>query len=160
MSEVRVVNEQTGGEKGQKTARFDLLPPDVMWELAEHYGKGAAKYDDRNWELGYNYSLSFAALMRHAWAFWNGEDYDPDSGSHHMVAVMFHAAALVRFTRMYPELDDRSPGRVRDAADEQRLRNALAEALAEVEDREAYARYLEMKDQGLLFDADDWEEIC
>ena len=47
--EVRVVDEKTGGIKGQKLARFDLIPPEVEWALAEHYGRGCLKYQDRNW---------------------------------------------------------------------------------------------------------------
>jgi hypothetical protein len=105
--EVRVVNETTGGEKGSKLARFDLIPGDTLWELAEHYGRGSQKYADRNWQRGYNWSLSFAALMRHAWSFWNGEDIDPETGSKHMVAVMWHATALAWFMDNYREGDDR-----------------------------------------------------
>lgn len=107
-AEVRVTDPDTGGQKGQKLARFDLIPWDVMWEVAEHYGKGAVKYDDRNWERSYPFSLSIAALGRHFAAFCAGEDFDPETRSHHMVAVIFHAAALVRFTREHPEQDDRS----------------------------------------------------
>lgn len=43
--EVRVTSE-TGASKGSKLARFDLIPQDALWELAEHYGKGAEKYDE------------------------------------------------------------------------------------------------------------------
>lgn len=108
--EVRVVNPQTGGAKGQKLARFDLLPWDVLWEVAEHFGRGALKYEDRNWEKGYMWSLSYAALMRHLIAFWNGEDTDPETGSHHLDAVIFHAMALRRYTVSHPEFDDRPKG--------------------------------------------------
>ena len=102
-----VENQDTGGKKGQKLARFDLLPADVLWAVAEHYGRGALKYAERNWELGYNWSLSYAALQRHLNAFWNGEDVDPETGSHHLDAVIFHAMALRRFVDAHPELDDR-----------------------------------------------------
>lgn len=44
LPEVRVVDPTTGGEKGSKLARFSLIPPEFLWALAEHYGKGAAKY--------------------------------------------------------------------------------------------------------------------
>ncbi|MHA2642857.1 MAG: RNA-guided endonuclease TnpB family protein [bacterium JZ-2024 1] len=50
----RVVNKITGGEKSQKDARFDLIPPAALWALAEHYGMGILKYAERNWERGYN----------------------------------------------------------------------------------------------------------
>lgn len=107
--EVRVVNPTTGGAKGQKLARFDLIPAGPLYALARHYGVGASKYEDRNWERGYDWSLSFGALMRHAWAFWSGEDMDPESTepSPHLAAVLFHAMALMEFANTHPELDDR-----------------------------------------------------
>ena len=104
--EVRVTSS-TGGQKGQKKARFDLIPGDALWEVAEVYGAGAAKYEDRNWEKGYPWSLSFAALQRHSWQFWNGEDVDPESGVAHMASVAFHALALLAFMKRHADFDDR-----------------------------------------------------
>lgn len=105
--EKRVVDPTTGGAKGQKIQRFDLVPAVPLSQLAEHFGRGAEKYEDRNWERGYAWSLSFGALMRHAWAFWAGEDLDPELGSPHLSAVAFHAFALLEFMRTHTELDDR-----------------------------------------------------
>lgn len=106
--EVRTVSS-TGGEKGVKLARFDLIPPAPLFALAEHYGRGASKYDDHQWRKGYEWSKAFAAMMRHAWAFWGGEDLDPDSGSPHLAAVAWHAFALLQYTVDHPEHDDRPP---------------------------------------------------
>ena len=106
-SEIIQENATTGGKKGQKLPRFDLIPVRPLWELAEHYGRGAAKYEERNWERGYEWSLSFAAMMRHALQFWNGEDVDPETGSAHLAAVAFHAFALMEYGHTHPELDDR-----------------------------------------------------
>lgn len=105
--ETRVVDKTTGGEKGQKLARFALLPGDVLWQIAEHYGKGAKKYEDRNWERGYAWSLSFDALNRHLWAWWGGEDRDPETGSLHIVAVAWHAIALAAYQIRGIGTDDR-----------------------------------------------------
>ncbi len=106
-NEVRSVNEFTGGEKGVKVARYDLIPVEPLFALAKHYGYGAEKYDDRNWEKGYDWSKSYAALQRHANAFWGGEDIDEESGNHHLVGVVFHAFALMEWAYTHPELDDR-----------------------------------------------------
>jgi hypothetical protein len=116
--EVRVVNAVTGGEKGSKLQRFGLIPVKPLRMLAEHYGKGARKYADRNWERGYEWHLSFEAMERHAWAFWGGQDFDdheptcaPEcvehTGSHHLVAVAWHAFALLEFCFTHRELDNR-----------------------------------------------------
>ena len=101
------VDPDTGAKKGSKLARFDLVPASPLFQLAEHYGRGAKKYAARNWEGGYDWSLSYAALNRHLWAWWNGEDIDPETGSNHMTAVAWHAFALLEFLETHPEKDDR-----------------------------------------------------
>lgn len=102
-----MVISPTGGTKGQKLARFDLIPAEALEQVAEVYGMGSKKYADNNWRKGYAWSLSFAALMRHAWKFWRGETYDPESGLHHMAHVVFHALSLITNTDEHPEYDDR-----------------------------------------------------
>lgn len=104
--EVRVTSS-TGGEKGSKLARYDLIPAEPLLHLAELYGKGAEKYDDNNWRRGYDWSLSFAALNRHLWQFWSGEDIDPEMGKPHMASVAWHAFALLEFMEAHPEFDNR-----------------------------------------------------
>ncbi len=121
MTEVRVVDPVTGGAKGSKPARFDLIPPDVLWELATHYGLGEEKYPSpepgvMNWQLGYNYSLSYAALQRHLFQWSQGEDFDPETGSHHLIAVMWHATCL-RWFQAHGKGNDDISGRVHAARD-------------------------------------------
>lgn len=108
-TEVRVTDPNTGGQKGDKLARFDLIPSEALWQVAELYGAGARKYADRNWERGYAWHLSYAALLRHANLFWMGEDYDPETLCHHLASVVFHAFALMTFRTTHPGLDDRPP---------------------------------------------------
>lgn len=105
--ETRVIDPLTGGEKGQKLARFDLIPVGPLWEVASLYGAGAAKYADRNWERGFAWSLSYAALQRHANLFWNGESMDTETKRHHLSSVIFHAMALMEFESKKLGTDDR-----------------------------------------------------
>lgn len=104
--EVRVTSP-TGGQKGTKPERLDLVPavPLLGWSRVLAYG--ADKYDEHNYRKGYKWSLSFAALMRHLWAFWNGEDTDPESGLPHLDHAMFHVGALRTFMEEHPDYDDR-----------------------------------------------------
>lgn len=103
MDEKQTISE-TGGKKGTKTADFSQLPPDVMWELAEHFGKGEAKYGRDNWRKGYEWSKNVAALGRHLALWQMGEDYDDETGSHHLNAVIWHAVVL-RYFSMHPEYE-------------------------------------------------------
>lgn len=105
--EVRMTST-TGAQKGSKIARYDLIPAGPLWRLATLYGQGASlKYADRNWEKGYDLSLSFAALNRHLWAWWNGEDIDPEMGVSHLTCVAWHAFTLMQLVETHPEFDNR-----------------------------------------------------
>ena len=104
--EIRSVDPDTGGEKGVKLERHSLMAPSIR-ELAEHYGRGSQKYAEHNWRRGYDWSKSYDALQRHAQAFWNGEDLDPETGSKHIICAAWHALALATFMEEHPEKDDR-----------------------------------------------------
>lgn len=106
-SETRITDASTGGQKGQKIERFDLIPVKPLRTVATVYGLGAKKYADRNWEKGYAWSLSYAALLRHITAFWEGETFDRETGLHHMAHATFHCFALIEYAQTHPEKDDR-----------------------------------------------------
>lgn len=104
--EVRTISE-TGGEKGVKPERFDLLPVEALEVMARLYGFGAEKYAAHNWRKGYEWSKSYASLQRHANAFWRGEDIDAETGLPHLAGVAFHAFTLMVFMEEQPGYDDR-----------------------------------------------------
>jgi hypothetical protein len=85
--------------EGRKSGglRFDLLPVDALAEVAYVYTAGAQKYEDRNWEKGYKWSLSIRALVSHLYFFLAGEDRDPETGSLHIAQVVWHGLALLTF---------------------------------------------------------------
>lgn len=107
--EVRVTNEKTGGQKGRKPQRFELLPYGSLARIAEVYAHGAEKYEQHNWRKGYEWSLSYGAMQRHLAAWWEGEDTDPESGLSHLAHAGFHILGLLHFDAhdKYEELDDR-----------------------------------------------------
>jgi len=96
-AEIRVCDPKTGGQKGMKVAAYDLIPWDALEEVAKVYGWGATKYSDRNWERGFKWGLSYAAMIRHMAAFWRGEDYDPESGLRHVAHAVWHGLLLLAF---------------------------------------------------------------
>lgn len=87
--------------------RFDLFPVRPIQLLAEVFTIGAKKYGDRNWEKGLETGRVFAALMRHAWAWWGGEKNDPEDGQHHLASVAWCALALIELEETHPETDTR-----------------------------------------------------
>lgn len=110
--ETRITDALTGGQKGSKMARYDLIPAKALDELATHYGVGSLKYADRNWERGYKWSLSFAACMRHLWAFWRGEDIDKETGTKHVIAAAWHCFVMATFLETRRSHDDRPKAEV------------------------------------------------
>jgi hypothetical protein len=105
--ETRLEDPATGGQKGAKPERFSLLPFDALDEVIRAYNYGAAKYADHNWRRGYKWSLSFDALMRHATAWWEGEDKDPESGLSHLAHAGWHCLCLIWFQLNAKGTDDR-----------------------------------------------------
>lgn len=95
--EERVTDLKTGGQKGIKPERFDLIPMDAMQEVARVYGYGAKKYADNNWLKGYSWSLSFGALLRHVALAMLGEDRDKETGLLHTAHAAFHCLAITTF---------------------------------------------------------------
>jgi nucleoside 2-deoxyribosyltransferase len=105
--ELRVIDPKTGGQKGIKPARMDLIPPEPIWQLSLVYGMGANKYDDDNWRLGYSWRLSIGALLRHTFLFIKGEYLDSESHLPHLAHVMWHCCTLMEFMRLNLGTDDR-----------------------------------------------------
>ena len=88
-------------------ARFDLIPPGPLHELALVYTTGAAKYGDRNWQKGMSWGRVFAAAMRHLWKWWSGEDNDPEDGQSHLAHAAWGLFTLMAYAKTHPEMDDR-----------------------------------------------------
>jgi len=107
--EVRTTSA-TGGEKGVKPEAWALLPSEALEEIARVYDFGAQKYAAHNWRKGYEWSKSFSACMRHMWAWWRGEDLDPESGLSHLGHAGFHVLTMLTFwleRGRYGVFDDR-----------------------------------------------------
>jgi hypothetical protein len=98
-----------GGHKEDKTKlRTDLVPVGAIMRLAEVLQYGAGRYGDLNWREGMRWSRVYAALLRHLFAFWNGEHTDPESGLCHLDHVVCNAVFLSEYAAGdYGEFDDR-----------------------------------------------------
>lgn len=104
--EVRTTSS-TGGQKGVKPEKHSLIPVEALDIMARLYGFGAQKYAAHNWRKGYDWSKSYDSLIRHASAFWRGEDIDEETGLPHLAGAAFHCFTLMVFMQEHPEFDDR-----------------------------------------------------
>lgn len=91
----------------QGKMQIGLISGIFLFGLAKVLTFGAKKYAAHNWRNGIAYSRLFDALQRHLWAWWTGEETDPETGESHLD----HAACCLMFLRELsqtrPGLDDR-----------------------------------------------------
>ena len=94
--------------------RMDLVDPVFLEDLANVLTFGSDKYDEsqrvflNNWRQGgMRWGQVFASSMRHAWAWWRGEDVDPDSGMLHLSHLAANIMFLHYYSRRCLHLDDR-----------------------------------------------------
>ena len=69
----------------------------------------------------------YAAIQRHLWQFWAGEDDDEESGMQHLAHAAWGCFTLMDYTAEHPELDDR----VKVPSDQ--LKAVIKEEIAEVD---------------------------
>ncbi len=105
-----VETEEVKGEAvkfdGEKS-RYDLIPGDSLEWLAKVYTFGASKYDDENWRKGMSWKRIFSAIMRHSWAWFRGEDLDPESGLPHLAHAAWGYFTLMHYMTTQKNYDDR-----------------------------------------------------
>ena len=82
-----------------------------MWpfflEVARVAEYGATKYAERNWERGMSWGHCFSGAMRHLWAWWSGEETDPESGCSHLAHAAWNCMALWEYRRRAIGTDNR-----------------------------------------------------
>lgn len=104
-------NQMAGTKHDNGKPRTDLMAPDALIGMARVLTLGSAKYHDRNWEKGLDYSRVYGAALRHLLAWWGSEDDDPETGENHI----HHAACCLHFLQAYVERDmhqwDDRPGK-------------------------------------------------
>jgi hypothetical protein len=96
--------------------RFDLLPSAALTEVVRVLTFGAEKYAPYNY-LGLEWSRLFAALMRHLWAWWRGEENDPETGISHLAHAGAGVLMLLHCRMRDSGKDDREPQEKADGKD-------------------------------------------
>lgn len=91
--------EKGGVKYDEGKPNWSLLPSEALKEVVKVYTFGAKKYEANNWRKGMLWSRTFSAIMRHAWSFWCGETYDPETKLHHMAHAAFGCLTLVEYSR-------------------------------------------------------------
>lgn len=102
------IEDAGGSKKGMKLPQLGGLDPVALWEVSKVSGYGSIKYGRTNYlQSGYDYSLSFDAMLRHIMRWLSGEDYDQESKCHHLAHAAWHCMALISFQQRGIGNDDR-----------------------------------------------------
>lgn len=88
-------------------AKWDLIDFPSLEPMVKVMEYGAQKYAPHNWKKGMLHTEITACLMRHLFAYLNGEDVDPESGESHIGHVQANAMFLQYNIKNHPSLDDR-----------------------------------------------------
>lgn len=84
----------------------------VSWKALEPMVRvlmfGAEKYDDHNWKKGLKYTEVCESMMRHLYAFMEGEDNDPESKLSHVGHILCNAMFLSYMSLFKKDFDDRN----------------------------------------------------
>ena len=88
--------------------RWTLVDFKSLESMVEVLEYGENKYDKWNWCKGMPVSAVSESLLRHMFAFLDGEDKDPESGIDHLGHIMSNAMFLSYIMREKSQYDDRS----------------------------------------------------
>ena len=99
----------TGVKNDSAKVRVDLLSVPALLGTSAVLTHGAVKYAARNWEKGIAFSRCYGAVLRHLWAWWQGEEIDQDSGLPHLDCAACEVMFLQQYrtNTKYVSFDDR-----------------------------------------------------
>ena len=95
---------------GTRKAPMSTIPGNVMAEIGVAMLEGACKYGRHNYRIaGVRASVYYDGVNRHLTAWWEGEDYDPDSGLSHITKAITSLVVLRDAMIQSMWTDDRPP---------------------------------------------------
>ena len=86
---------------------LSLIPLVALTKEAEAFEVGLRKYSRYNYCEGMEASRIIGALLRHATAWFEGEECDPVDGQHHLGSVRACAAMILRMQELDTLVDNR-----------------------------------------------------
>lgn len=90
-----IVENEHGGKGAYTPYRFDLIPPEVVFAIAERLGFGARKYEDWNW-LKVTPDEHLSHLLQHIYALQLGDTSDDHAAAMLARAVFLYYALVVQ----------------------------------------------------------------
>jgi len=102
------MQSSTGGLRYNETKpKWSLVDFESLIPMVRVLEYGAKKYNAFNWKKGLPYTETIESMLRHIYAFLNGEDLDPESGLSHIGHIMCNAMFLSYYYEYCGDMDDR-----------------------------------------------------
>lgn len=91
---------------------FELIPFDLLADVNKVLQHGQRVYGTGNWRKpdGFKLSRCYNALLRHMFAWWKGEDNDPQTGISHLAHAMCNLLFMMYHFKNNKKSDDRPVG--------------------------------------------------
>lgn len=99
----------TAGHLDEGKPRLELLPNRGLRDVGDAFAYGERKYGPKNWTRGMPWRKLAGSALRHIYAWAWGEDFDPESGVHHLAHACCNLLMLLdyRHRQELAALDDR-----------------------------------------------------
>ena len=94
--EEKDMEESIKNDRKDGKLMWELLPLPTLEKVVEVYTRGAEKYGPDNWQhLPDGYRRYKAAMFRHLVEYEKGNEFDPETGCHHLAQVAWNAIAIL-----------------------------------------------------------------
>lgn len=97
----------SGARYNDGKADWSLMPLHLLEGTVRVWMYGAQKYAAWNWAKGMAWTIPYACCLRHLFAWFRGEDNDPETGESHIDHAICNLMMLKHFSTHYTEGDDR-----------------------------------------------------
>lgn len=98
---------QVASKDDKQKIDFSLVPRIAIEAAAKAFMVGEKRYGRYNYTKGHKASQLIAAMLRHATAWNEGQDNDPQDGQPHLGSVIACAAMILRQAELGTLKDDR-----------------------------------------------------
>lgn len=115
--------QETGLRYNSNKLRWSLVDFQALEPMVRVLEFGSKKYSDDNWRKGLKVTEICESLLRHTFAFMNGEDADPESGELHVGHMLCNAKFLSYMVLFKPEYDNRRKREPKDVIPKVSLNN-------------------------------------
>lgn len=100
-------SNSSGTKFDKDKADLSLIPLIALVEEARAFQVGEKKYGRYNYCKGMDASRIVAGILRHVTQWFNGEEFDPIDGQHHLGAARAGLAMLLRQKELGTMVDNR-----------------------------------------------------